>query len=53
MDDSQMTFTEDNNMNKIDIDKPAFELKDEHYYDDLVRIKRTRPEPCDQQVRIF
>lgn len=34
------------------VNKPAAEIKDDGIYDNMVRIKRTRPEPCDQKVCI-
>uniref|UniRef100_A0ABD2WPD7 VWFA domain-containing protein n=1 Tax=Trichogramma kaykai TaxID=54128 RepID=A0ABD2WPD7_9HYME len=33
--------------------KPAAEIKDDQIYDKLIRIKRTRPEPCDQKVDLY
>lgn len=32
--------------------KPAADLKDDQIYDQLVRIRRTRPEPCDTRVSL-
>ncbi|XP_031786314.1 voltage-dependent calcium channel subunit alpha-2/delta-3 isoform X4 [Nasonia vitripennis] len=35
------------------VNKPAAEIKDDGIYDNLIRIKRTRPEPCDQKVDLY
>ena len=51
-DDSTQNFEELSEPNEND-NKPAAEIKDDYVYDNLVRIKRTRIEPCDQQVCII
>lgn len=39
-----------NESGKEQDDKPAADIKDDGIYDHFVRIKRKRPEPCDQKV---
>lgn len=50
--ESDEPYMEPESMNE-NVNKPASEVKDDVIYDQFIRIRRTRPEPCDQTVKLF